>query len=205
MILGVNIPWGITKQSTSSQSPNSPSVKRHRVFTIGNTKLRYVGERHKIWFSKLGVSTVGLKFWHVIRNAFAKMHSTIALGSKPDQLVYTQEYNVSILWTIPTHFDSLLRLHLIVHVLSINWDCPDNWFWRLSSKWNCPDNSFRRLSTKWNYPDNWFRRLTFNWNCPDNWFLALSIDSIRNQSSAQFQPIQSSKSVVRIIPITSKY
>ena len=47
-------------------------------------------------------------------------------------------------------------------MLSINWNCPDNWFSRRSTNCKCPDKWFWRLSTHWNCPDKWFRRLSIN-------------------------------------------
>ena len=72
------------------------------------------------------------------------------------------------------------------YVLSIDWNCPDNWLQRLSINWNFRDNGFRRPSTGivWALGfecclwiriclNNWFRRLSINWNCPDNLFRVL--------------------------------
>ena len=54
----------------------------------------------------------------------------------------------------------------------IHWNCPGNWFRRLSMKWNCPDNWFRQSSINCNCPDNGLRTHTPSicWNCVSNRF-----------------------------------
>ena len=56
LILGVNIPWGMTKRSISSPSPNSLSFKIYEVHMIRDTKLRSHDERPKILISQLNWS-----------------------------------------------------------------------------------------------------------------------------------------------------
>ena len=60
-------------------------------------------------------------------------------------------------------------------ILSITWNCPDNGFRKPSSNWNCVSNRFRVLSMNWIYPNNWFLRLRLSiaWNCPEKWFRVL--------------------------------
>ena len=114
-----------------------------------------------------------------------------------------------------SYFNSLLWLQLIQETvligfvltigfgdLSINWNCPYNWFrwlsiyWNWPGKcfrrismnwnrlgnrcrrpficWNCVSNRFRVLSMNWNCLDNWLRRRVINWNYPANWFRVLA-------------------------------
>ena len=66
---------------------------------------------------------------------------------------------------------------------TINWNCPENCFHRLSLNWSCLNNWCLVLSINWNCPDKWSRRLligivliffftglSINWNCLNHWF-----------------------------------
>lgn len=60
LILGVNIPWGITKRSISLIYNNSLSIKQYDVHNIRNAKWRYYDEGHKIWIAQPKWSIFGL-------------------------------------------------------------------------------------------------------------------------------------------------
>ena len=81
LILGVNIPWGMTKQSISSPWPNSLSIRRYEVHMIRDTKSRYYAERPKILISQLNSSFFCLIFSHVIRIALVYMLPVACVSS----------------------------------------------------------------------------------------------------------------------------
>ena len=58
-----------------------------------------------------------------------------------------------IIWICPDNFGDLLLIEIVQTIdfvwrLSVEWNCPDNWFGRLAIYWNCPDNWFRWLFIK---------------------------------------------------------
>lgn len=87
-------------------------------------------------------------------------------------------WRLSSKWKCPTiDLEICLSIGNVRTVHWEDWNCPGNYFSRLSTNWNCPDSSLRRLSIKRKCPDYRRRRRPVKWNCLDNYFWRSSINS----------------------------
>ena len=103
LILGANIPRGMPKQSISSPSPNSLSIKKYDMPNIRFTKPRYYDRGHKNWISqpKYCSRIFSFLFQHVIRIAFVYSFKGVKFCFSCSSFTFLAKTSAGFLWEQP--------------------------------------------------------------------------------------------------------
>ena len=88
----------------------------------------------------------------------------------------------------------------LIHRLSIDWNCLNNWCRVMYMNWNCWDNCFRRSFINWNYPDNRVLEGSALWK-PAATTVYCRVQSFDLVSTLHYHPIVASLNTMEKFPV----